>query len=137
MQTTFETIKAVMTSNLTKAEIEKETVDNDILGRKLLIKMCNMLTVKMEMGGPMVAHYLLGGKGYYSNIKFKNLYWTPFVNYITAMEQLCKENTEVLDNEHILDDNVTDDEDEDVDTNISDYNFQKEHGPGIMTLRLF
>jgi len=90
MQTTFDTIKAVMTSNLRNSNAEEDSNDNNILGRKLLIKMCNMLTVKMEMGGPMVAHYLLGGKGYYSNIQFKNLYWTQFVNYITEMENFYK-----------------------------------------------
>ena len=81
MQTTFDTIKAVMTSSTAKYD---EVEDIDLLGKKLLIKMCNILTVKMEMGGPMVAHYLFGGKGFYSNIIFKDLYWTNFTNYITS-----------------------------------------------------
>ena len=111
MQTTFETIKAVMTSNLTKDAMENENIDSEVLGRKLLIKMCNMLTVKMEMGGPMVAHYLLGGKGYYSNINFKNLYWTQFVNYITHMEQSYRKQKDILDEDQFSEEDDDDDED--------------------------
>ena len=90
MQTTFDTIKAVMTSNVTQTDQNFINHDNGILGKKLLIKMCNTLTVKMEMGGPMVAHYLLGGKGYYTNINFKNLYWSQFFTYITDIENLYR-----------------------------------------------
>ena len=96
MQTTFDTIKAVMTSNINETGKEH---DSDVLGRQLLIKMCNMLTVKMEMGGPMVAHYLLGGKGYYSNIIFKDLFWTNFTNFITSEASKESEESNNFDEE--------------------------------------
>ena len=91
MQTTFDTIKAVITSNVLDIHKEEQT-DSNVLGRKLLIKMCNMLTVKMEMGGPMVAHYLLGGNGYYTNINFCNLYWCNYVDHINVIESSYKTN---------------------------------------------
>ena len=84
MQTTFDTIKAVVTNNMK----ESDDTDQQVLGKKLLMKMCNSLTVKMEMGGPLVAHYLLGGNGYYTNIKFKDLYWTTYIKHINEIESV-------------------------------------------------
>ena len=48
--------------------------------RQLMTKMVNALTVRMEMGAPMVCMYLLGNPDHYTNHRFVPFYWKSYVN---------------------------------------------------------
>ncbi|KAF8809762.1 hypothetical protein BYT27DRAFT_7093748 [Phlegmacium glaucopus] len=48
--------------------------------RKLMTKIVNSLSAKMEMGSPMACMYLLGNPDHYTNQLFSPFYWQMFVN---------------------------------------------------------
>jgi PIF1-like helicase/Helitron helicase-like domain at N-terminus len=48
--------------------------------RKLMTKIVNSLSAKMEMGSPMACMYLLGNPDHYTNHLFSPFYWQAFVN---------------------------------------------------------
>ena len=48
--------------------------------RKLMTKIVNSLSAKMEMGSPMACMYLLGNPDHYTNHLFSPFYWQTFVN---------------------------------------------------------
>lgn len=50
--------------------------------RRLILKMANSLTSKIEIGGPMAAMYLLGNPDHYSSHSFVPFYWRPYVLYV-------------------------------------------------------
>lgn len=50
--------------------------------RRLILKMANSLTSKVEVGGPMAAMYLLGHPDHYSSHTFTPLYWKQYVTYV-------------------------------------------------------
>jgi len=47
--------------------------------RKLMTKIVNSLSAKLEMGSPMACTYLLGNPDHYTNFKFVPFYWQSFV----------------------------------------------------------
>jgi hypothetical protein len=47
--------------------------------RKLMTKIVNSLSAKMEMGSPMACMYLLGNPDHYTNYSFVPFYWKSFV----------------------------------------------------------
>jgi hypothetical protein len=47
--------------------------------RKLILKMANTLTSKIELGGPMAAMYLLGQPDHYTSHEFVPLYWRQYM----------------------------------------------------------
>ena len=47
--------------------------------RKLMTKIVNSLSAKMEMGSPMVCMYLLGNPDHYTDQQFVPFYWRSFV----------------------------------------------------------
>jgi hypothetical protein len=63
--------------------------------RKLMNKIVNALSVKSEMGGPMICMYLLGNPDHYTNHAFIPFYWYSFVvEAQKAWEQCDTEQTE-------------------------------------------
>lgn len=48
-------------------------------GRKLILKLANNLTSKIEIGGPMAAMYLLQNPDHYTSHSFVPLYWKTYV----------------------------------------------------------
>jgi hypothetical protein len=48
--------------------------------RKLMTKVANSLSAKMEMGSPMICMYLLGNPDHYKSHEFRVFYWQSFVN---------------------------------------------------------
>lgn len=53
--------------------------------RRLVLKMANCLTSKIEIGGPMAAMYLLGNPDHYSSHAFVSFYWRPFFLYVDSV----------------------------------------------------
>ncbi|KAK0501944.1 hypothetical protein EDD18DRAFT_1065185, partial [Armillaria luteobubalina] len=47
--------------------------------RRLIGRIVNLLAVKLEMGAPMLAMYLMGHPDHYTDHKFKSLYWRSYV----------------------------------------------------------
>ena len=47
--------------------------------RKLMTKIINSLSAKMEMGSPMICMYLLGNPDHYTNQLFVPFYWQSFI----------------------------------------------------------
>lgn len=50
--------------------------------KKMITKMVNALTAKLEIGSPMAAMYVLGNPDHYTNEKFKSFYWHSFVGEV-------------------------------------------------------
>jgi hypothetical protein len=48
--------------------------------RKLMTKVANSLSAKMEMGSPMICMYLLGNPDHYKSHEFRVFYWQSFVS---------------------------------------------------------
>jgi hypothetical protein len=49
------------------------------IARKLMTKIVNLLSVKLEHGSPMINMYLLGNPDHYCSHNFGNCYWQAFV----------------------------------------------------------
>lgn len=63
-------------------------------GRKVLLRICNRLIAKMEIGSPMACLYMLGNPDHYTSHCFKSFWWRVFVNYVEnsvkTAEQGCE-----------------------------------------------
>jgi hypothetical protein len=59
--------------------IWKESKSDGDAARKLILKMANTLTSKIELGGPMAAMYLLGQPDHYTSHDFVPLYWRQYM----------------------------------------------------------
>lgn len=59
--------------------------------RRMVLKVINSLSSKMEIGGPMAALYLLKNPDHYTSHEFVPFYWKNYLNYVegewTALEQ--------------------------------------------------
>ncbi|KDQ56940.1 hypothetical protein JAAARDRAFT_131340 [Jaapia argillacea MUCL 33604] len=62
-----------------KSEFLNGTFDSIERGRRLLTQITNAFMVKMEIGAPMAALFLMGKNDHYTNCKFKTFYWKSFV----------------------------------------------------------
>ncbi|KAF5336919.1 hypothetical protein D9611_002865 [Ephemerocybe angulata] len=60
--------------------IWEESKSEGDAARRLILKMANSLTSKVEVGGPMAAMYLLGNPDNYTSHRFVPLYWRQYVN---------------------------------------------------------
>ncbi|KZT29224.1 hypothetical protein NEOLEDRAFT_1043042, partial [Neolentinus lepideus HHB14362 ss-1] len=63
--------------------------------RKVLTSIVNSLTVKMEIGSPMAAAYILRNPDHYTSHRFQPLYWKSYVNevlkgYNTIMDYIYR-----------------------------------------------
>ena len=72
----FEAIRSVFDKH---HEILSDSISEKEKARKLMNKIVNALSVKLEMGGPMVCMYLLGNPDHYTNHTFISFYWYSFV----------------------------------------------------------
>ncbi|KAF4618642.1 hypothetical protein D9613_009831 [Agrocybe pediades] len=77
--TIFETIRSVYARN---SDVLQSNGQRTERARKLLTKIVNSLTVKMEIGAPMASMYLLGNPDHYTSHTFVPFYWKSYVNYI-------------------------------------------------------
>jgi Helitron helicase-like domain at N-terminus len=75
----FDTIRCVIDKN---SEIIGSSISRKEKARKLMTKMINALTAKLEIGGPMASLYLLGNPDHYTNMKFITFYWKIYVNEV-------------------------------------------------------
>ncbi|KZT23152.1 hypothetical protein NEOLEDRAFT_1018678, partial [Neolentinus lepideus HHB14362 ss-1] len=50
--------------------------------RKVLTSIVNSLTVKMEIGAPMAAAYILGNPDHYTSHRFQPVYWKSYVSEV-------------------------------------------------------
>ncbi|KAJ3898664.1 hypothetical protein F5879DRAFT_812223, partial [Lentinula edodes] len=73
----FKCISAIFSKN---AELVHGNTSSQEKARSIMTKIVNLLTTKMELGGPMVCMYLLGNPDHYTDHKFKNFYWRSFIN---------------------------------------------------------
>jgi hypothetical protein len=55
---------------------------NSDAARRLILKMANSLTSKVEIGGPMAAMYMLGNPDHYTSHTFVPFYWKQYVSYV-------------------------------------------------------
>ena len=74
--TIFESIRSVFDKN---NEILSSSLSEREKARKLMNKIVNALSIKTEMGAPMVCMYLLGNPDHYTNHHFVPFYWYAFV----------------------------------------------------------
>ena len=58
--------------------------------RKLILKIVNALSSKMELGSPMASMYLLQNPDHYTSHKFIPFWWKSFVNEIMHSESLYR-----------------------------------------------
>ncbi|KAF5332441.1 hypothetical protein D9758_015134 [Tetrapyrgos nigripes] len=75
----FDAIVSILDGN---KELVNGTQTGQEKARKLLTKIVNLLSTKMEMGSPMICMYLLGNPDHYTAHQFLPLYWQPFVSEV-------------------------------------------------------
>jgi hypothetical protein len=75
----FDIIRCVLQDNveiLGSSDSDKEKT------RRLMTKVVNSLNVKMELGAPMVAMYLLENPDHYASHRFTPFYWSAFTKEV-------------------------------------------------------
>jgi hypothetical protein len=72
----FEAIKSIFTKN---TELICGTLPSREKARRLMSKIVNLLSTKLEMGAPMISMYLLQNPDHYTSHKFIPFYWKSFV----------------------------------------------------------
>ncbi|KAF5342948.1 hypothetical protein D9758_014967 [Tetrapyrgos nigripes] len=73
----FEVIRTILQRN---AEMLTGTLPCHEKARKLITQIVNSLSVKMELGAPMIAMYLLDKPDHYTSHEFRSFYWKDFVS---------------------------------------------------------
>ena len=74
--TIFETVRSMF---LKHSEVIGGSESRKVKARKLMTKIVNSLSAKLEMGSPMASMYLLGNPDHYTNFIFVPVYWQSFV----------------------------------------------------------
>ena len=62
---------------------------------KLILKIVNALSSKMEIGSPMASMYLLENPDHYTSHKFVPFWWKSFVNEISKSENPCQGKSQI------------------------------------------
>src|SRR4051794_9219253 len=75
----FDTVRSVFKRN---SEMLGGSMMRQEKARRLIIKIVNALTAKMEIGGPMACLYLLGNPDHYTNYTFITVYWKSYVKEV-------------------------------------------------------
>ncbi|KAL1692700.1 hypothetical protein GGG16DRAFT_50766 [Schizophyllum commune] len=75
----FEVIKSVFDQN---QDLLCSGGDGIEAARRLMTKIVNKLATKMELGGPIVAMYLLGNPDHYASHRFKPFFWHTYFRQI-------------------------------------------------------
>jgi len=73
--TIFDTIRHVFDKNSEMIEGSMQRKDK---AKRLITKIINALTAKLEIGGPMASMYLLGNPDHYTSHKFQVVYWKNY-----------------------------------------------------------
>ena len=82
----FDSIKSVFHKN---SEMIGGTLPIKEKARRVMIKVVNLLSAKMEMGAPMICMYLLDNPDHYTDHTFVPFYWQSYVTEARS----CFENT--------------------------------------------
>ena len=90
----FETVRSMFQKN---TEMLTGTESHQQKACKLITKIVNSLSAKIEMGAPMICMYLLGLPDHYTSHIFAPLYWQAFVSNARS---LCTPHSE-HDTEHV------------------------------------
>ena len=72
----FETVRSMFLKN---SEVIASSDSRKDKARKLMTKIVNSLSAKLEIGSPMASMYLLGNPDHYTNFNFVPVYWQSFV----------------------------------------------------------
>jgi ATP-dependent exoDNAse (exonuclease V), alpha subunit - helicase superfamily I member len=72
----FDAIRGVIDRN---TEMLQGSITRKEKARRLITKIVNSLTAKMEIGSPMASLYLLGNPDHYTSHTFKTFYWRSYV----------------------------------------------------------
>jgi hypothetical protein len=64
------------------SELLEEEEKNHSSARRMVLKIVNSLSAKMEIGAPMAALYLLDNPDHYTSHEFVPFYWKNFITYI-------------------------------------------------------
>lgn len=86
----FDVIKSVLERN---SEMLNGPLSRQEKVRKLVTQMVNLLSVKMELGAPMICMYLLDNPDHYTSHKFKSFYWKNYVNEVQKCWTISDENS--------------------------------------------
>ncbi|KAF8813191.1 hypothetical protein BYT27DRAFT_7032169, partial [Phlegmacium glaucopus] len=73
----FETVRSMF---LKHSEVIGGSDSQKDKARKLMTKIVNSLSAKLEIGSPMASMYLLGNPDHYTNFSFVPVYWQSFLN---------------------------------------------------------
>ncbi|KAJ3521123.1 hypothetical protein NMY22_g12441 [Coprinellus aureogranulatus] len=68
-------------------------------GRRLMTKIVNLISAKMELGAPMIALYLLGNPDHYTSHEFKALYWKQ---YMLEVKRAFPDEVEIDDTDKLM-----------------------------------
>jgi hypothetical protein len=69
--------------------------------RRMILKVVNTLSAKMEIGAPMAALFLLQNSDYYTSHEFQPFYWKNFINYVKKQWENLKDNAQTSDGDRI------------------------------------
>ena len=78
----FDTIQSVFDKN---SELIGGTQKRREKARRLLTKIVNALTAKIEIGGPMASLYLLKNPDHYTSHTFCTFYWKSYVREVRSV----------------------------------------------------
>ncbi|KAI5885607.1 uncharacterized protein SCHCODRAFT_02467380, partial [Schizophyllum commune H4-8] len=92
----FEVIKSVFDQN---QDVLCSGGDGIEAARRLMTKIVNKLATKMELGGPMIAMYLLGNPDHYTSHRFKPFFWHT---YFRQIKMYWQKNSEGYGEESVL-----------------------------------
>lgn len=96
MYAVFNTIRSIFKRN---PDVVEGSKSNKEKAWKLMMKIVNSFSVKMEMGNPMICMYILGNPDHYKSHNFQVFYWISFINaarrpWVGMNTHRCKEETE-------------------------------------------
>jgi hypothetical protein len=91
----FEAIRSIFTKN---TELICGTLPGREKARRLISKIANLLSTKLEMGAPMISMYLLGNPDHYTDHKFVPFYWK---SYVTEARKFWHESEETFEHDKV------------------------------------
>ena len=77
--TIFDSIKSVFHKS---SEMIGGSLPSQEKARRIMTKVVNLLSAKIEMGAPMICMYLLGNPDHYTNYSFVPFYWQSFLTEV-------------------------------------------------------
>jgi hypothetical protein len=92
----FDVIRSTYQKN---AELLGGSLSSKEKARKLMTKIVNTLSAKMEMGLPMICMYLLKHPDHYTSTKFAHFYWK---SYVVEARQAWNQDEEVMNDKVTL-----------------------------------